>query len=127
MPASSIRSPSAPPRSSHDWQKQLDAGPFAADVESFRLHLAAENKAAGTVRTYTEAALWFAAAHLLRETGKTRWRQVRAQDVQRWTVRLLALYSDAYARNQFPALQHFFRWLAAEDCIPDPKARLRPP
>ncbi len=79
--------------------KQLEAGPFAADVASFGLHLAAENKAAGTVRTYTEAALWFA-AHLLRETGKTRWDQVDAQDVQRWTVRLLATYSDAYARNQ---------------------------
>jgi hypothetical protein len=42
--------------------KSLEAGPFAADVASFRLHLAAENKAAGTVRTYAEAALWFAAA-----------------------------------------------------------------
>ena len=52
--------------------KSLEAGPFAADVASFRLYLAAENKAAGTVRTYTEAALWFAAAHLLRETSKTR-------------------------------------------------------
>jgi site-specific recombinase XerD len=107
--------------------KQLEAGPFAADVASFGLHLAAENKAAGTVRTYTEAALWFAAAHLLRETDKTRWDQVGAQDVQRWTVRLLALYSDAYARNQFRALQQFFRWLAAEDSIPDPMARLGPP
>jgi hypothetical protein len=48
---------------------QLDAGPFAADVASFRLYLAAENKAPGTVRTYTEAALWFAAAHLLRRAG----------------------------------------------------------
>jgi hypothetical protein len=36
--------------------KPLEAGPFGADVASFRLHLAAENKAAGTVRTYTEAA-----------------------------------------------------------------------
>jgi hypothetical protein len=40
---------------------QLDAGPFAADIASFRLHLAAENKAAGTVRIYTDAACWFAA------------------------------------------------------------------
>ena len=107
--------------------KDLGAGPFAADVASFRLHLAAENKAAGTVRTYAEAALWFAAAHLLRETDKTRWGQVSAQDVQRWTVRLLAAYSDAYARNQFRGLQQFFRWLAAEDEIPDPMARLRLP
>ena len=107
--------------------KQLEAGPFAVDVASFRLHLAAENKAAGTVRTYTEAALWFAAAHLLRETGKSRWDQVDARDVQRWTVRLLALYSSAYARGQFRALQQFFKWLAAEEEIPDPVAGLKPP
>ena len=44
---------------------QVTAGPFAADIASFRLHLAAENKAAGTIRTYTDAARWFAAAHLL--------------------------------------------------------------
>ena len=49
-----------------------------------------------------------------------------AQDVQRWTVLLLA-YSDAYTRTQFRGLQQFFRWLAAEDSIPDPMARLRPP
>jgi hypothetical protein len=36
---------------------RLDAGPFTADVASFRLHLAAENKASGTIRIYTEAPL----------------------------------------------------------------------
>ena len=107
--------------------KPLDAGPLTADVASFRLHLAAENKAAATVKTYTEAVLWFAAGYLLRETGKCRWEQVSGQDVQRWTVRLLARYSDSYASNQFRALQQFFRWLAAEDEVPDPMARLRPP
>lgn len=107
--------------------KQLRAGPIATDVASFRLHLVAENKAPGTIRTYTEAALWFAAAHELRETNKTRWKQVSARDVQRWTVRLLGTYSDAYARGQFRALQQLFRWLSAEDGIPDPMARLRPP
>ena len=50
----------------------LDAGPFAADVSSFELHLAAENKAAGTIGIYTEAPRWFAAAYLLPETSKTR-------------------------------------------------------
>jgi hypothetical protein len=68
--------------------KRLEAGPFAADVASFRLHLGAENKAAGTVRTYTDAALWFAAASLLRKADKIRGGQVDAQHVQRWTVRL---------------------------------------
>ena len=46
-------------------RKPLDAGPFAPEVGSFRLHLAAEGKAAKTVRTYTEAVAWFAAAHLI--------------------------------------------------------------
>lgn len=106
---------------------ELDAGPFAADVASFGLHLAAENKAAGTIRIYTEAPRWFAAAHLLRETGKTRWEQVDVQDVQRWIVWLLRHYSETYAYQQYRSLQQFFRWLAAEDEIADPMARLRAP
>jgi len=40
--------------------------------------------------------------------------------VQRWLVHLLSLYSDAYASNQFRALQQFFRWLAEEEQVPDP-------
>jgi hypothetical protein len=43
----------------------LDAGVLGADVASFRLHLAAENKAERTIRTYTEAVCWFAAGSLL--------------------------------------------------------------
>jgi hypothetical protein len=34
---------------------------------------------------------------------------VGGHDVQRWLVYLLSLYSDAYASNQFRALQQFFR------------------
>jgi len=40
---------------------------------------------------------------------------------------LLDRYSSAYASNQYPALQQFFKWLAAEDQLPDPMARLQPP
>jgi hypothetical protein len=35
--------------------KQLDAGMFQAEISSFALRLAAEGKAAKTIRTYTEA------------------------------------------------------------------------
>jgi site-specific recombinase XerD len=107
--------------------KQLDVGPLAADIGSFRLNLAAENKAEKTIRVYVDAVRWFAAAHLLGETDKTRWEQVEADDVRRWMVRLLGEYSDAYAYQQFRSLHQFFQWLAAEDGIPDPMARLRPP
>ena len=121
------RKTSAVPEQRGRRQGRLDAGPFAADVASFRLHLTAENKAPGTIRIYAEAPLWFAAAYLLRETEKTRWGQVDAQDVQRWTAWLLGGYSEAYARQQYRALRQFFLWLAAEDEVPDPTARLRAP
>ena len=35
--------------------------------------------------------------------------------------------STAYASNQYRALQQFFKWLAAEDQLPDPMAGLAPP
>ena len=107
--------------------KELDAGPFEAEVGSFRLHLAAEGKSGRTIHTYIEAVRWFAAAYLLGETSKTRWQQVDRQDVQRWVVRLLGRYSAAYASNQFRAVRRRLRWLAAEEDRPDPTAGLRAP
>jgi len=110
------------------WQpKELDAGCLQPEISSFRLHLAAEGKAPRTVRTYIEAVQWFAAARLRRTAGRTGWPEVRKQEVQEWIVWLLGRYSPAYASNQFRALQQFFKWLAAEDEIPDPMAGLRPP
>ena len=79
------------------------------------------------MRTYTDAVPWFAAAHLIPRTSCARWDQVSGHDVQRWLVHLLTLYSDAYASNQFRALQQFFRWLAEEEQLPDPMTRLRAP
>jgi site-specific recombinase XerC len=90
--------------------KPLAARAFQGKSNSFRLHLAAEGKAAKTVRNYTEAVQWFAAAHLLRETSCTGWNQVSGQGIQRWMVWLLGRYSDSYASNQSWALQQFFRW-----------------
>ena len=79
------------------------------------------------MRTYTEAVAWFAGAHLIPRTSHARWEQVSGHDVQRWLVHLLTRYSDAYASNQFRALQQFFRWLAEEEQLPDPMTRLRAP
>ena len=107
--------------------RQLDAGPFAADVASFRLHLAAEGKSPKTLKVYTEAVRYFAAAHLLTKTGKTRWEQVIAEDIQRWMVSLLAEYSEATAYIEYRALRQFFRWWSTEVELPDPMASLRGP
>ena len=115
----------AQPRSRQ--RKPLEAGMLQPEIGSFRLHLAAEGKAAKTVRIYTEAVQWFAAAHLIPHTSRTRWEEVDRQDVQRWMVWLLGRYSDAYVSNQYRALQQFFKWWAEEEQLPDPMIRLRPP
>ena len=104
--------------------KQLDAGTFQAEISSFPLRLAAEGKAAKTIRTYTEAVQWFAAAYLPEQAS---WEQVDSQDIQRWMTWLLDRYSSAYASNQYRALQQFFKWLAVEDELPDPMDGLQPP
>jgi site-specific recombinase XerD len=117
----------AGPLQRHGLAGQPDAGPLGADIGSFRLHLAAEGKAAWTVQGYTGAVRWFAAGYLLGQAGKTSWDQVSGHDVQRWMVQLLDRYSDAYTAIQFRALRQFFKWLAAEDQIPDPMNRLRAP
>ena len=116
--------PMTTPRSHSRQPKQLDAGMFQAEINSFALRLAAEGKAAKTIQTYTEAVQWFAATCL---PGLAGWEQVSSQDVQRWMAWLLDRYSSAYASNQYRALQQFFKWLAAEDQLPDPIAGLQPP
>ncbi len=116
MTAPRPRSPQQP--------KQLDAGIFQAEISSFALRRAAEGKAAKTIRTYTEAVRWFAAARL---PGPASWEQVDRQDIQQWMAWLLDRYSSAYASNQYRALQQFFKWLAAEDELSDPMAGLQPP
>lgn len=114
--------------------KNLNAGSFRPEIDSFALYLRAERKSEKTVRTYTEAARWFAAEHLLTETDLTDWAEVTGQDVQRWIVRLLTPsddggfgYSDAYANNQYRALQQFFKWWSEDEELPDPMAKLHPP
>ena len=107
--------------------KQLDAGILQAGISSFGLHLAAGNKSAKTIRTYTEAVQWFAAAYLLGQASRASWEQVDGRDIQQWMCWLLDRYSGAYASNQYRALQQFFKWLAAEDELPDPTRGLQAP
>jgi hypothetical protein len=115
------------PRPRSPQPKQLNAGIFQAEISSFALRLAAEGKAAKTIRTYTEAVQWFAATRLPGQASRAGWEQVGSQDIQQWMAWLLDRYSTAYASNQYRALQQFFKWLAAEDELPDPMAGLQPP
>jgi site-specific recombinase XerD len=116
--------PMTTPRPHSRRPKQLDAGIFQAEISSVALRLAAEGKAAKTIQACTEAVRWFAATCL---PGLPGWEQVSSQDIQRWMAWLLDRHSSAYASNQYRARQQFFKWLAAEDQLPDPIAGLQPP
>jgi site-specific recombinase XerD len=121
--------PKAPKKTGRGFARNLDAGPFQPMVSSFDLHLRAEKKSPKTIRTYVEAAQWFAASYLI-PAGLSDWSDVKARHVQEWTVTLLGRYSDYYASNQFRALQQFFKWHATEDPDeprPNPVAGLKPP
>lgn len=118
----------SPKKVSRGYARDLEAGPFQPMIDSWDLHLRAERKSAKTVRTYLEAAQWFAAAYLI-PARLANWDEVKAKHVQEWIITLLGRYSDSYANNQFRALQQFFRWHATED--PDepranPMASLKP-
>jgi hypothetical protein len=83
-------------------RKPLDAEVFQSEICSFRLHLAAEGKAAKTVRTYTDAVAWFAAANLIPRTSRTRWEQVDGHDVQRWLVPMGRRQAERTAPAEIP-------------------------
>jgi site-specific recombinase XerD len=119
----------SPKKTGRGYARNLEAGQFQPMIDSWDLHLRAERKSAKTIRTYLEAAQWFAAEYLI-PAGFTDWDEVRARQVQEWTITLLGRYSDSYANNQFRALQQFFKWHAIED--PDepranPMVGLKPP
>lgn len=90
-------------------------------LASFVLHLRAEGKSPKTIRTYTDAV-----TKLEREQGVSGVSATR-QDIEKYIVSLLERYSPAYASNQHRALQQFFRWLSAEEDIPNPMEGLRVP
>jgi len=120
---------STPKRIGRGYPRDLEAGPFQFMIDSWDLHLRAERKSAKTIRTYLEAAQWFAAGYLI-PAGIADWDAVKAKHVQGWTVTLLGRYSDSYASNQFRALQKFFKWHATEDPDeprPNPMLGLKPP
>ena len=92
-----------------------------------RDHLTRLPERTAGIRTYIEAVQWFAAAQLLGQASRASWEQVDGRDIQQWMCWLLDRYSSAYASNHYRALQQFFKWLAAEDDLPDPMEGLQPP
>jgi hypothetical protein len=73
----------SPKKTGRGYARNLEAGPFQPMIDSWDLHLRAERKSAKTIRTYLEAAQWFAAGYLI-PGGFTGWDEVRARQVPGW-------------------------------------------
>lgn len=93
-------------------------------VPSWTLHLRAERKTEGTIRTYLAGVTPFLAWCTDNGHGP-----LERLSLQTWTTGLLeAGSSAATAKTRMMGVRHFSRWLAAEGEIPeDPFVRLKPP
>jgi site-specific recombinase XerD len=102
-------------------------GDIAPLVTSFARHLRAENKAATTIATYSEAAHQLAA--FLAEAGMpTSVANITREHVEAFMAFLLDNWRAATAHNRYRGLQQFFTWLVDEGEIQtSPMAKMKPP
>ncbi|MGQ4270051.1 tyrosine-type recombinase/integrase [Nocardiopsis changdeensis] len=124
--------------------RNLAAGPLKPHIDSLVPHLRAEGRSRKTITLYSRAASWFAAEHLLAggqptDTDRrfdtaddTSADLVAFEPVRDWELvgRVYLRHrrhTDSYVNNQYRCLQQFFRWLSAEEEIPNPMAKMRPP
>jgi integrase/recombinase XerD len=97
---------------------------LAALVPSWQIHLRAERKTEGTIKTYLDGVRPY-----------LKWCEAGGHDpldrliLQAWTGELLETgRSPATAKTRMMGVRHFSRWLAEEGEIPDdPFVRMRPP
>lgn len=88
-------------------------------IQEFKLTLRAEGKAPKTVKIYTDAIVWL--------LGERDANQVTRTDIREHITGILATRSPSYASNQFRALQQFFKFLAAEENVPNLMLGMKPP
>ena len=74
------------------------------EIGSFRQHLAADGKVTKTIRLYTEAVAWSAAAPLIGEVRKTNWEQAGQQACGSGWPGCSAAITTLTACNQYRAL-----------------------
>lgn len=97
---------------------------LAALLPSWEIHLRAERKSAGTIKTYLDGARPFLAWCAAGEVDP-----LDRMSLEKWTTELLDTgRSASTAKTRMMAVRHFSRWLAEEGEIEsDPFVRMRAP
>ena len=100
---------------------------LAADIASFRRHLAARNLSPKTERTYIDAALLFE-AFLVRQGLPVALSPIRREHVEAFISDQLGRFRASTAHNRYRSLQAFFKWAVEEELIAlSPMERMKPP
>jgi site-specific recombinase XerD len=101
--------------------------PLAADIASFRRHIAARNLSPKTERTYLDAARLFE-AFLVRRGLPAALPALRRDHVEAFIADQLRQFRPATAHNRYRSLQAFFRWALEEELIASsPMEHMKPP
>lgn len=103
------------------------AGDLEVNLKSFVRHMKAENLAAKTIKTYSEAVEQFR-DYLADQGMPQRIAHIKREHVEAWINHLLEQWSDATAANRYGGLRSFFGWAVEEGEIKEsPMARMKPP
>jgi site-specific recombinase XerD len=96
-------------------------------LPSFRIHLAAENKAPRTARAYTEGVTRL--HEFLASNGMpTAVASITREHIEAFLADQVARLKATSARSRYASCRQFFRWLVEEGEITEsPMARMRPP
>jgi site-specific recombinase XerD len=103
-------------------------GPTTLELlTSFRIHLAAENKAPRTIKAYSEAVRLLHA--FLAERGKpTAIPSITRDHIEAFMADQVERLRPTSARARFRSLQQFWRWAAGEGEVPEsPMRNMQPP
>src|SRR5687768_11320263 len=91
-----------------------DPGHLLGFLDSWELHLRAQNRSARTLQSYRETCEQFA-AFLEAEGRPTALGEIRREDVASWIASLVARFRPSTAAVRFRSLQVFWRWAVHED------------
>ena len=104
------------------------AASLAREVPGFVDQLTAENKAARTIQSYTEAVGQFLVFLATLDKPPTRWSEVTRHHVQLFITSILKNRKATTAASRYRSLQQFFKYLEVEEVIElSPMVRMKPP
>jgi site-specific recombinase XerD len=104
-----------------------DLGALGAYIDGFVTDLRIHGRSARTQEMYVDVVRWFA-GWLVRRGDVRRWEQVDRRHLLEFFAHLSDLgYKQSYKNNVGRCLQAFFKWLSAEEQLPNPYDRVKPP